>query len=1064
MRKILRFTCALAVRLRRFVSGGVAVWGMMLMAASAVHAAGPMLSAMLGGSGEDYALAVTADAQGNVYVAGLTYSPDFPVTPGAFQTKFGQTSDAFVAKLGPDGKLIWCTYLGGILDDWATGIALDGAGNVLVAGWTRSADFPVTPGAVQGKWNFGGFDAFVAKLDPTGSKLLYATFLGGPRDDWAVGLAADTAGNAYVAMTTQSAAGIPGVTATADNQFGIVVTKLNPSGALVYSYFHPTGSAGGIAVDGAGSAYVTGTGYAATPVSATKSFGPAGASEALVFKLSPDGKQKIYETTLGGSVAATGAAIAVNSAGEVYIAGSTASVDFPLVNPIQKTLGARPLWKSADGGATWTPIDDLPFALPRTLVADPRSPDTLYVGTADLGIFKSVDGGVTWAKANRGIVVTGFRALSIDQAHPQTLYAAFTSAANPDATTVYKSVDGASSWTIVDTAPTGVSQITVDAQNPGIVYEAGSGSAIRKSTDGGSTWATVVFPALLHALALDPQVSGVIVASSNLLFSSMGHGQNPYFFRSVDGGANWTQSTVLAPTSGGIIADGTTSPTTFYAGQGMRSSDGGITWTPLTSFPVPGNPSTALALDPSGRLYAAVNGQNVVYVSRDHAQSWTAAGPAVARPSFVSLVAAGAAGTLYGLPESSLNGGFEFGASTQSGTAGFVAKLSADGASLLYSTYLRGHPVVEPITYYVAEPNVFLSPNWISGIVVDAAGNATVAGGTRAVDFPVASPARASNAGLADIFVATISADGRALNYATYFGGSQDEGALAVALDPQGNVVIAGQSFSFDFPKQGGALPGTGFGEAFVTKFAPPGPPAVTAVLNGASFLPGIEAGSWVTIEGTNLANTFPGRKWRDEEVAGGNLPASLDGVSVTIDGKPAFVYYISPTQINVQAPSDSTTGSVAVVVSNNGTASVPATAQLQPAAPGLFVYGATNYAIASRLPDYALIGDSSAVPGTVAAKPGDLVVLWGTGFGTTDPSTPAGVAVSGAPAVVTTPRVTVGGVDATVISAVLTTGAAGLYQVTIRIPDTVPAGAAAVRASVGGAQTQSGAMLFVAK
>jgi hypothetical protein len=88
---------------------------LLMLAAGAAQASGPVFSATLGGSGQDFALAVTSDAQGNTYVAGLTYSPDFPVTPQAFQTKFGQTCDAFVAKLGPDGKVIWSTYLGGIL-------------------------------------------------------------------------------------------------------------------------------------------------------------------------------------------------------------------------------------------------------------------------------------------------------------------------------------------------------------------------------------------------------------------------------------------------------------------------------------------------------------------------------------------------------------------------------------------------------------------------------------------------------------------------------------------------------------------------------------------------------------------------------------------------------------------------------------------------------------------------------------------------------------------------------------------------------------------------------------
>src|SRR5688500_15743946 len=150
------------------------------LAAGTVHAAAPIFSTIVGGSGQEFATSVTSDVRGNTYVAGLTYSADFPVTPGAAQTRFGRTCDAFIAKVAPDGKVIWATYLGGILDDWATGVALDSAGNILVTGYTRSADFPLL-NAIQGELNhlatLTSYDAFVAKLDPNGTKLLYSTFL-----------------------------------------------------------------------------------------------------------------------------------------------------------------------------------------------------------------------------------------------------------------------------------------------------------------------------------------------------------------------------------------------------------------------------------------------------------------------------------------------------------------------------------------------------------------------------------------------------------------------------------------------------------------------------------------------------------------------------------------------------------------------------------------------------------------------------------------------------------------------------------------------------------------------
>jgi uncharacterized protein (TIGR03437 family) len=453
-------------------------------------------------------------------------------------------------------------------------------------------------------------------------------------------------------------------------------------------------------------------------------------------------------------------------------------------------------------------------------------------------------------------------------------------------------------------------------------------------------------------------------------------------------------------------------------------------------------------VDPGGALYAAVDLVGN-YVSKDHAQTWTAVGSFIppptsvdaAAPGITSLVPAGSAGMLY----ATIN---------QVATAGFVTKLSADGASIAYSTYLRGHTSMESFVNLLASPGVLQTQNWISAIALDAAGNATVAGGTRAVDFPTANAAQPASAGLADAFVATIAADRSKLNYATYFGGSGDDGALAVALDSQGNAIFAGQTFSGDFPVPGGEqLPYT-YGNAFVVRPAAPGPPVITSVLNGASFLPAIEAGSWVTIQGTNLANAYPGQTWTSADFVGNNLPTQLAGVSVTIDGKTAFVEYVSPTQINVQAPSDMTTGPVNVIVTNNGQASAPSTAQLLAAAPAFFMAGTT--ASASILPGYTPV--TAAAP----AMPGDFVVLWGTGFGPTTPPAPAGTIVTGAPVTSTFPVVTIGGVQVPVISSVLTTGTVGLYQITIQLPASVPTGTPAVQASIGAVQTQSGMTLFV--
>ena len=149
--------------------------------------------------------------------------------------------------------------------------------------------------------------------------------------------------------------------------------------------------------------------------------------------------------------------------------------------------------------------------------------------------------------------------------------------------------------------------------------------------------------------------------------------------------------------------------------------------------------------------------------------------------------------------------------------------------------------------------------------------------------------------------------------------------------------------------------------------------------------------------------------------------------------------------------------GAVDVVVTNNGAVSLPATAQMQALAPAFFTFLGTNYAVGSRLPGYVVVGEPSA-----PVKAGDLVVLWGTGFGPTTPSVQAGVPVSGAPATATLPVVTVGGKPAQVVSSVLTTGSAGLYQLTIQVPAGLTSGPAALEASIGGAKTQANLTIYV--
>jgi hypothetical protein len=162
-------------------------------------------STYLGGSGDDFTEGIAIDGSGNAYVIGGSTTGNFPTTPGAFQSVFGGGSgDSFVCKLDPAGaSLVYSTYLGGSDTDFGSGIAIDSAGNAYVTGNTYSGNFPVTTGAFQ-ITSGGGYDAFVTKLNPSGTGLIYSTYLGGGSNDEGSGIALDSFDDAYVTGDTQS--------------------------------------------------------------------------------------------------------------------------------------------------------------------------------------------------------------------------------------------------------------------------------------------------------------------------------------------------------------------------------------------------------------------------------------------------------------------------------------------------------------------------------------------------------------------------------------------------------------------------------------------------------------------------------------------------------------------------------------------------------------------------------------------------------------------------------------------------------------------------------------------
>jgi uncharacterized protein (TIGR03437 family) len=244
----------------------------------------------------------------------------------------------------------------------------------------------------------------------------------------------------------------------------------------------------------------------------------------------------------------------------------------------------------------------------------------------------------------------------------------------------------------------------------------------------------------------------------------------------------------------------------------------------------------------------------------------------------------------------------------------------------------------------------------------------------------------------------------------------------------------------------------------------PPPPPSIlpSGVVNGASFEQGIVPNSWASIAGTHLASKSD--DWA-KAIVNGKFPTSLDGVSVSIGGKPAYVNFISPGQINVIVP-DVGFGSLPLTVTTAGGTSATYTVTSSQYGPAFFEWPNAQ-PIASHFPDFtdAVKNGTFGTP-TVAAKPGETIILWGTGFGPTNPIATPGEPVPGDKTYSTTtlPQVTIDNVAAKVFGAALAPGFAGLYQVAIQVPDSIADGDWPIVASIGGVKSPDSVLLTVHK
>ncbi|MGH8028835.1 MAG: SBBP repeat-containing protein [Arenimonas sp.] len=274
---------------------------------------------------------VAVDAQGNIYVSGFTPATGLPTT-GGYQTSTKGTRDAFVMKLNPAGtQVIYATYLGGRRGEtFGRSIAVDASGSAYIAGTTTSSAFPTTTGAYQRSYAAGS--SFVTKLNAAGNGLVYSTLVNGA-DLRAV--AVDAAGSAHVAGNASAGTFTTTPNALRPTRAGGVVLRLNPTGsAAVYATYlggSATEEVQGIAIGPDGNAHVAGATFS-SDFPTVNAFQPAkgGGKDAFVVKLNADGSALLHSTFLGGSGNDHAMGIAVDSLGDVYVAGRTFSSNFPV--------------------------------------------------------------------------------------------------------------------------------------------------------------------------------------------------------------------------------------------------------------------------------------------------------------------------------------------------------------------------------------------------------------------------------------------------------------------------------------------------------------------------------------------------------------------------------------------------------------------------------------------------------------------------------------------------------------------------------------------------------------
>jgi hypothetical protein len=693
-----------------------------------------------------------------------------------------------------DPVLDYATYLGGSNQERLHAVAIDAAGNIVVAGETYSPDFPTASAPQPQNGGFG--DAFVAKLTPAGDALVFATYLGGVQGDSATGVEVDASGAIYLTGTT-------------------------------FSWNFPT--LNGVQPNNNGQ------------------------SDAFVVKLDVAGNL-LYSTLLGGMLEEYATGIAVDAFGRAHITGSTMSPDFPLASPVQPSLGGSPVFKTDNGGETWSGLGNgLRSNGVRAFAIDPASPDTVYAAGELGGVFKSTDGGATWLPAGAEIAYWQVNALAVASGS-SAVYAATQAG-------IYRSTDGGTTWSFVLSG--WGTAIAVSNESPSTIYVGLGGNGfpvgVFKSVDGDS-W--------IDTGLMEP-VSALAVSGSRLYAATW-----PGVFTSVSGGG-WVPANAGLPSQPSALVADASNPAVAYAAtfEGLfKTTTNGAAWDVVPVLA--GVPIASVAIstsEPSTLMVSVLWGGTGI--SNDGGENWRLTHSEAA----VFFAMAFSPST----PAVAYLGGML-------SRDAFVATIGADGNTLEFSSYFGGS-----------------GHERATDIAVDSDGARYIVGETGSSDLPLSQALQSSFGGLQDAFAARIAPEG--LTYSTYLGGSGFEATPKLALDASRHAHVAGLTWSADFPTANPvqAQPAGGYNDLFVSVLTPNGAFRYSTYLGGEGSETdwsqtigpdvSVNAAGDTYITGTTMSLSFPTTPDAFQPAHGGG---SNDAFLMRLDaaGRPQYSTYLGGT------------------------------------------------------------------------------------------------------------------------------------------------------------------------